>query len=113
MNPFARNCASRSGPGDAGLECRELRERIEVQETTQSGHDDGERRPLAGLGRQMADDAGRPADRNCDRANVARPGQNVPDFVLGFRKSDAVDNGGDASETDAQPVFEALANTGP
>ena len=100
-------------PGHAGLECRELRKRIEVQETAQSSHDDGERRPPAGLGRQMADDAGRPADGNCHCANAARPGQNVPDFVLGFRKSDTVDNGADASETNAQPVFEALTQTRP
>ena len=65
------------------------------------------------LGVNMADDAGRPADGNCHCANAARPGLNHPDFVLGFRKSDTVDNGADASETDAQPVVQALTRDSP
>ncbi len=101
------------GPRDPGLESRELRQRIEPDQPPKPRHHDGERRPAAVSGRQMADDAGRAADRDRKRADVARPVQNLPDLVLGVGKCDAVDDRPEAAETEAEPVFKALADARP
>ena len=100
-------------PSDAGFECGELRDRIQRKKAAQPRHSDREGWPLSVSGRQMANDAGRAADRNRDGAHRHRPAERLTDLVFALRKGDPVDDRADMSKTKPKPVLKALADARP
>src|SRR5271166_3615911 len=113
MKPLARNCASRSGPATpasnvASCESgsRFSRRRSRVMTMASDGLS-----PALGV-KWPTTLVAPPTGIAIARMSRAQAKTSLTSSSVS-RKGDAVDNGADASETNAQPVFETLTNTRP